>query len=63
MNTGLSHMMSNKTKKIALEVLNEISEIINASISIKVKRALLREKFDLSEKTMDELCPMTEVEY
>lgn len=45
--------------------LSEITSILNdpPTLTQKVKRALLREKFKLSETTIDELAPMNEVTY
>lgn len=44
--------------------LLEIPSILNdPTLTQKVKRALLREKFKLSETTIDELAPMNEVTY
>ena len=42
----------------------EATKILNdQNINTKVKRALLREKLKLSEKTIDELCPLIGANY
>lgn len=39
------------------EVLEKITEILNLNTSNKVKRILLREECELTESSIDELCP------
>lgn len=43
--------------------LGQAMDIINSNDPIKIKRALLRERLELSEKTIEELCPMNQVDY
>ena len=56
--------MDEKDYEVDLEVLMEMSSIVNdPMLTVKVQRALLRHKCGCSEATIEALCPATQVRY